>query len=122
MLQMNSRINVADNSKIKKVRCINVLKGAQARYGRINDYILIAVSNKDYYKKYVTQTMNFGLLIGVCKFWRRFSGIYVSTCTNKIVLFDTRHSFIGSRTYGPYVRENYKINKNRIFVLKGSFY
>ena len=63
MVQQQTILSIYDKSKIKEVKCINMLKGSFSRYGKLNDLILVAVSNRYLLKKYVKQTMHHSLIM-----------------------------------------------------------
>jgi len=122
LLQTTSILPIFDKSKIKFVKCINVLKGSGAKYAFLNDFLLVAVSNRYLLKKYVKQTMHFAILIGTVSFYRRFSGIYVRMSQNRGILIDSHWSLLSIRILGPIAREVFLSNRFRPFRVRGKTY
>ncbi len=105
MIQMQTRLEVADNSGAKKVQCIKVLGGSHRRYAGIGDVIKVSVKDAiprgrvkkgDVYNAVVVRTKK-----GV----RRPDGSVVRFDTNAAVLLNNQMQPIGTRIFGPVTRE-----------------
>ncbi len=105
MIQMQSRLAVADNSGAKEVQCIKVLGGSKRRYAGIGDVIKVSVKEAiprgrvkkgDVYNAVVVRTKK-----GV----RRPDGSVVRFDTNAAVLLNNQLQPIGTRIFGPVTRE-----------------
>lgn len=105
MIQMQSELEVADNSGAKRVMCIKVLGGSKRRYAAIGDVIRVSVKDAiprgkakkgDVYRAVVVRTRK-----GV----RRADGSLVRFDTNAAVLLDNKLEPIGTRIFGPVTRE-----------------
>ncbi|MEJ2107419.1 MAG: 50S ribosomal protein L14 [Acidiferrobacteraceae bacterium] len=105
MIQMQSRLAVADNSGAKEVQCIKVLGGSKRRYAGIGDVIKVSVKEAiprgrvkkgDVYNAVVVRTKK-----GV----RRPDGSVVRFDTNAAVLLNAQLQPIGTRIFGPVTRE-----------------
>ncbi len=105
MIQMQSELEVADNSGAKRVMCIKVLGGSKRRYAGIGDVIRVSVKDAiprgkakkgDVYRAVVVRTRK-----GV----RRADGSLVRFDTNAAVLLDNKLEPIGTRIFGPVTRE-----------------
>ena len=105
MIQMQSMLNVADNSGAKRVQCIKVLGGSHRRYAGIGDIIKVSVKDAiprgkvkkgDVYNAVVVRTAN-----GV----RRPDGSLIRFDGNAAVLLNNQHQPIGTRIFGPVTRE-----------------
>jgi large subunit ribosomal protein L14 len=105
MIQMQSHLDVADNSGAKKVMCIKVLGGAKRRYAGIGDIIKVSIKDAtprgkvkkgDVYNAVVVRTRH-----GV----RRPDGSLIRFDGNAAVLLNNQHQPIGTRIFGPVTRE-----------------
>jgi large subunit ribosomal protein L14 len=105
MIQMQSVLDVADNSGARKVQCIKVLGGSKRRYARIGDVIKISIKEAipqgrvkkgDVYNAVIVRTKT-----GV----RRNDGSLIRFDSNAAVLLNTQLQPIGTRIFGPVTRE-----------------
>jgi large subunit ribosomal protein L14 len=105
MIQMQTRLEVADNSGAKEVQCIKVLGGSHRRYANIGDLIKVSVKDAiprgrvkkgDVYNAVVVRTKK-----GV----RRPDGSVIRFDTNAAVLLNNQMQPIGTRIFGPVTRE-----------------
>ncbi len=117
MIQMQSRMKVADNSGAKEVMCIKVLGGSKRRYAGIGDVIKISVKEAlpgskvkkgDVYDAVVVRTRH-----GV----RRRDGSKIRFDSNAAVLLNPQLQPIGTRIFGPVTRELRTQNFMRIISL-----
>jgi large subunit ribosomal protein L14 len=93
MIQMQSHLEVADNSGAKEVMCIKVLGGSKRRYAHIGDIIKVSIK---VYNAVVVRTRK-----GV----RRADGSLIRFDANAAVLLNNKHEPIGTRIFGPVTRE-----------------
>ena len=96
MIQMQSMLDVADNSGARAVQCIKVLGGSHRRYAGIGDIIKVSVKKGDVLDAVVVRTKK-----GV----RRPDGSVIRFDTNAAVLLTAQHEPIGTRIFGPVTRE-----------------
>ncbi|MCB1851365.1 MAG: 50S ribosomal protein L14 [Gammaproteobacteria bacterium] len=105
MIQMQTILNVADNSGAKRIQCIKVLGGSHRRYAEIGDIIKVSIKDAiprgkvkkgDVYNAVVVRTKN-----GV----RRADGSLIRFDTNAAVLLNNQLQPIGTRIFGPVTRE-----------------
>jgi large subunit ribosomal protein L14 len=105
MIQMQSRMSVADNTGAKEVMCIKVLGGSRRRYAHLGDVIICSVKSvipgSDVKKKAVVRAV-----IVRAKFpARRSDGSYVKFDNNAVVLIDKDNNPRGTRIFGAVARE-----------------
>jgi large subunit ribosomal protein L14 len=105
MIQMQSRMSVADNTGAKEVMCIKVLGGSRRRYAHLGDVIICSVKSvipgSDVKKKAVVRAV-----IVRAKFpARRSDGSYVRFDNNAVVLIDKDNNPRGTRIFGAVARE-----------------
>jgi large subunit ribosomal protein L14 len=100
MIQVESVLDVADNSGARKVMCIKVLGGSKRKYASVGDIIMVAVKeaipNANVMKAVVVRT---------AKEVGRTDGSYIRFDTNSAVLIDNAREPIGTRIFGPVARE-----------------
>ena len=105
MIQVCSRLNVADNSGAKQVECIKVIGGTRRRYATIGDVIVVAV--KDVLPTSVIKegSIQKAVIVRVSKEYRRPDGTYIRFDDNACVLVDDNKNPRGKRIFGPVARE-----------------
>lgn len=105
MIQLNTVLNVADNTGAKRVKCIQVLGGSRRRFGSLGDIIVCAVKeaipNSDVAKGSVVKAV----IVRTKKERRRADGSYVRFDDNAAVLIDGNGDPKGTRIFGPVARE-----------------
>lgn len=106
MIQVESRLRVADNSGAKEVLCIKVLGGSKIRYGRIGDIIVctvkVAAADSNIKKGSVVKAV----IVRTAKEQRRADGTYIKFDDNACVLLNKQNlEPIATRVFGPVARE-----------------
>jgi large subunit ribosomal protein L14 len=105
MIQMQTRLNVADNTGAKEVMCIKVLGGTRRRYAGLGDIVVCSVKSviagSDIKKKSVVK----GVVVRCRQPTRRPDGSYVRFDANAIVLIDNDKNPRGTRIFGAVARE-----------------
>lgn len=105
MIQVQSYLNVADNSGARKIMCIKVLGGSHRRYARIGDVIKVTVKEsipRGKVKK--GQVMN-ALVVRTRSGVRRQDGSLIRFDDNAAILLNNQDAPIGTRVFGPVTRE-----------------
>lgn len=105
MIQLQTMLNVADNSGAKRIMCIQVLGDSKRRWGTIGDTIVASVKeaapNSDISKGDVVKAV----IVRTKKEVRRRDGSYVRFDDNAAVLIDNQGNPRGTRIFGPVARE-----------------
>ena len=105
MIQMQTRLAVADNTGAKEVMCIKVLGGSRRRFAQVGDVIVCSVKSvipgSEVKKKSVVR----GVVVRVRAPTRRQDGSYVRFDSNAIVLIDKDNNPRGTRIFGAVARE-----------------
>lgn len=105
MIQMQTRLNVADNTGAKEVMCIKVLGGTHRRTAGLGDVVVCSVKSvipgSDIKKKSVVR----GVVVRCKKPTRRADGSYVRFDTNAVVIIDNDKNPRGTRIFGAVARE-----------------
>jgi len=105
MIQVESVLEVADNSGAKKVRCIKVLGGSKRKYASVGDIIKVSVREAIPNSKVKKGTVTQAVIVRVKKEIRRADGSYIRFDNNAAVLVDNQKEPIGTRIFGPVARE-----------------
>ncbi|EKD39375.1 MAG: hypothetical protein ACD_75C00432G0005 [uncultured bacterium] len=105
MIQMQTVLNVADNSGAKKVACIKVLGGSKRRYASLGDVIVIAVKEALPNSKVKKGDVMKAVVVRTVKEVRRADGSYLKFDDNSAVLISNQMEPIGTRIFGPVARE-----------------
>lgn len=105
MVQMNSYLNVADNSGAKRVQCIKVLGGSKRRTAGIGDVIVVAVKDALPNAPVRRGTVERAVIVRTRKAHRRSDGTYIRFDDNACVIIDVAKNPKGKRIFGPVARE-----------------
>ena len=105
MIQMQTYLDVADNTGAKKVQCIKVLGGTHRRYASLGDVIVASVKKAMPGSELKTGTIVKGVIVRVRKNTRRKDGTYVRFDHNALVVLDADGNPRGTRIFGAVGRE-----------------
>ena len=105
MIQMQSLLNIADNSGARSVMCIKVLGGSKRRYANIGDVIKVAVREAIPTGKVKKGQVVDALIVRTRKGVRRKDGSLIKFDENAAVLIHNQKAPIGTRVFGPVARE-----------------
>lgn len=105
MIQMQTLLDVADNSGAKIVRCIKVLGGSKRRFASLGDVIVVSVQKSIPGSAVKKGTVVRGVIVRCRKQSRRDDGSYVRFDRNAIVLLDADNNPRGTRIFGAVARE-----------------
>jgi large subunit ribosomal protein L14 len=105
MIQMQSRLRVADNSGAREIMCINVLGGTRRKYAYIGDIIVAsvkkAIPNAATKKGDVVRAV----IIRTAHPYRRADGSYIKFDENAAIILSDKNNPKGTRIFGPVARE-----------------
>jgi len=105
MIQMQSLLEVADNSGARKLMCIKVLGGSKRRYAGIGDVIKVSVKEAMPNSKVKKGDVYNALVVRTRKGVRRPDGSLIRFDTNAAVLLNGTLQPVGTRIFGPVTRE-----------------
>ena len=105
MIQMETMLNVADNSGAKRVKCIKVLGGSKRRYARLADVIMCAVQEATPGGNIKKGDIVRCVIVRTKKETRRKDGSYIRFDQNACVVVDKEGEPRGTRIFGPVARE-----------------
>ena len=105
MIQVESNLDVADNSGAKRVACIKVLGGSKRRYASVGDIIVVSVKDAMPHSKVKKGEVMQAVIVRTVKELRRPDGSYIKFDTNAAVLLTKQGEPVGTRIFGPVARE-----------------
>jgi len=105
MIQMESVLDVADNSGAKRVRCLKVLGGSKRKYAGVGDIIVVSVKDAAPNGKVKKGQVAKAVIVRTRKELRRRDGSYIRFDNNSAVLLTKDNEPVGSRIFGPVARE-----------------
>lgn len=105
MIQVQTILNIADNSGAKKAMCIKVLGGTKRKYASIGDVIVVAIKSATPGGKVKKGTVERAVIVRTHKEIRRADGSYIRFSDNAAVIIDEKHEPKGTRIFGPVARE-----------------
>ncbi|MDD3431799.1 MAG: 50S ribosomal protein L14 [Bacteroidales bacterium] len=105
MIQVESRLNVADNSGAKEVLCIRVLGGTGRRYASVGDTIVVSVKNVIPSSEMKKGVVSKAIIVRTKKEIKRADGSYIRFDDNACVMLTNADELRGSRIFGPVARE-----------------
>lgn len=105
MIQIQTVLDVADNSGARKVFCIKVLGGSKRRYANIGDVIVVSIRDALPNSRVKKGSVMKAVVVRSRKGLRRADGSLIRFDTNSAVLIDAQKQPIGTRIFGPVARE-----------------
>lgn len=105
MIQMETELDVADNSGAKVVKCIKVLGGTRRRTAGLGDVIVVSIQKALPGSSVKKGQLTKGVIVRCRKPTRRDDGSYVRFDTNALVLVDNDGNPRGTRIFGAVARE-----------------
>ena len=105
MIQVQSRMTVADNSGAREIMCIKVLGGSRKRYGRIGDVIIASVKDANPDGNIKKGSVVRAVVVRTAKEKRRPDGTYIKFDDNAAVILNKQNEPVGTRVFGPVARE-----------------
>lgn len=105
MIQMQTRLRVADNSGAREVMCIKVLGGTKRRWAAIGDIIVVSIKDAMPNSKVKKGDVAKAVVVRTIHKLRRADGSYIRFDDNSAVLINAAKEPIGTRIFGPVARE-----------------
>lgn len=105
MIQMQTNLDVADNSGARRVQCIKVLGGSKRKYASVGDIIVVSVKEAIPRGRVKKGEMMRAVVVRTAKGVRRPDGSVIRFDRNAAVLVNAQGEPIGTRIFGPVTRE-----------------
>ena len=117
MIQMQSNLDVADNSGARRVMCIKVLGGSHRKYASVGDIIVVSVKDAIPRGRVKKGQVMKAVMVRTAKDIRRPDGTVIRFDKNAAVLINNQKEPIGTRIFGPVPRELRAKNHMKIISL-----
>ena len=105
MIQMQTNLEVADNSGARKVQCIKVLGGSKRRTASVGDIIVVTVKEVIPRGRVKKGEIHWAVIVRTAKGVKRPDGSVIRFDHNAAVLIDSQGEPVGTRIFGPVTRE-----------------
>lgn len=105
MIQIESVLDVADNSGAKTVKCIKVLGGSRRRYATVGDIIVVSIREAMANSKVRKGDTAKAVVVRTKRELRRDDGSYIKFDGNSAVIINAQKEPVGTRIFGPVARE-----------------
>jgi len=105
MIQMQTNLDVADNSGARRVMCIKVLGGSKRKYATVGDVIVVSVKEAIPRGRVKKGDVMKAVVVRVRKDMRRPDGSIIRFDRNAAVLITPQMEPVGTRIFGPVTRE-----------------
>ena len=114
---MQTNLDVADNSGARRVQCIKVLGGSKRKYASVGDVIVVSVKEAIPRGRVKKGDVNKAVVVRTSKEIRREDGTAIRFDSNAAVMLNNSGEPIGTRIFGPVVRELRSRNFMKIISL-----
>jgi large subunit ribosomal protein L14 len=105
MIQMQTNLDVADNSGARRVMCIKVIGGSKRRYARVGDIIVVSIKEAIPRGRVKKGDVMKAVVVRTAKDIRRADGSVIRFDKNAAVIINNQKEPIGTRIFGPVPRE-----------------
>ncbi len=105
MIQMQTNLDVADNSGARRVQCIKVLGGSKRKYASVGDVIVVSVKEAIPRGQVKKGDVRKAVVVRTAKEIRRDDGTAIRFDRNAAVILSNTGEPVGTRIFGPVVRE-----------------
>jgi len=105
MIQMQTNLSVADNSGARRVQCIKVLGGSKRKYASVGDIIVVSVKEAIPRGRVKKGEVRKAVVVRTAKEVQREDGTSIRFDGNAAVILGNNNEPIGTRIFGPVVRE-----------------
>ena len=117
MIQMQTNLDVADNSGARRVQCIKVLGGSKRKVAGVGDVIVVSVKEAIPRGRVKKGEVHRAVIVRTKKDVHRIDGTTIRFDSNAAVLITKQNEPIGTRIFGPVVRELRAANHMKIISL-----
>jgi len=117
MIQMQTNLDVADNSGAKRVMCIKVLGGSKRRYAAVGDIIVVSIKEALPKGRVKKGDVRKAVVVRTSKDIKRRDGSVIRFDSNAAVIINNQGEPIGTRIFGPVPRELRAKNHMKIISL-----
>ena len=117
MIQMQTNLDVADNSGARRVMCIKVLGGSKRKYASVGDIIVVSIKEAIPRGRVKKGDVMKAVVVRTAKDIKRADGSVIRFDSNAAVLINNQAEPVGTRIFGPVPRELRARNQMKIISL-----
>ena len=117
MIQMQTNLDVADNSGARRVMCIKVLGGSKRKYAGVGDIIVVSIKEAIPRGRVKKGDVMKAVVVRTAKDIKRADGSVIRFDSNAAVLINNQSEPVGTRIFGPVPRELRARNQMKIISL-----
>jgi large subunit ribosomal protein L14 len=117
MIQMQTNLDVADNSGARRVMCIKVLGGSKRKYAGVGDIIVVSIKEAIPRGRVKKGDVMKAVVVRTAKDIKRADGSVIRFDSNAAVLINAQSEPVGTRIFGPVPRELRAKNQMKIISL-----
>ncbi len=117
MIQIYTRLKVADNTGAREIMCFNIIGGSRRKYASVGDVIVAAVKKAIPNGQVKNGEVVKAVVVRIAKPYRRADGSYIRFDDNAAVILSDSNNPKGTRIFGPVARELREKNYTKIISL-----
>nr|QFQ38765.1 ribosomal protein L14 [Sonerila cantonensis]QFQ40612.1 ribosomal protein L14 [Sonerila cantonensis]QFQ44728.1 ribosomal protein L14 [Sonerila yunnanensis] len=117
MIQVQTHLNVADNSGARKLMCIRIIGASNRQYAHIGDIIVAVITDALPNTSLERSEVIRAVIVRTCKEFKRSNGMIIRYDDNAAVVIDQERNPKGTRVFGAIARELRQLNFTKIISL-----
>jgi large subunit ribosomal protein L14 len=117
-IYIGTKLKSADNTDIKKVKCIKIFPNSNKKFSFLGDIVRIVIVRRRFKKTVIKKKLYLGLIISIKKTTFRLNGIFLKFDQNRSLTLSEDLKFLGSRVYGPIAKEVRNSKKKKTLFKK----
>jgi large subunit ribosomal protein L14 len=117
-IYVGTKLKSADNTDIKKVKCIKIFPNSNKKFSFLGDIVRILIVRRRFKKTIIKKKLYLGLIITIKKTSFRLNGIFLKFDQNRSLTLSEDLKFLGTRVYGPIAKEVRNSKKKKTLFKK----
>lgn len=113
MISIGTKLVCADNTDIKKFKCIKIFGNSFKKYAGLGETVRVAIAKRKHKKNIIKKKLYFGLIITVKFKTKRLNGLFIKFDENRALTLNEQNKFLGTRVYGPICKEVRNLKKKK---------
>jgi large subunit ribosomal protein L14 len=117
-IYVGTKLKSADNTDIKKVKCIKIFPNSNKKFSFLGDIVRIVIVRRRFKKAVIKKKLYLGLIITIKKTTYRLNGVFLKFDQNRSLTLSEDLKFLGTRVYGPIAKEIRNSKKKKTLFKK----
>jgi large subunit ribosomal protein L14 len=117
-IYVGTKLKSADNTDIKKVKCIKIFPNSNKKFSFLGDIVRIVIVKRRFKKTIIKKKLYLGLVINIKKTTSRLNGTFLKFDQNRSLTLSEDLKFLGTRVYGPISKEIRNSKKKKTLFKK----